>query len=47
MMKEKRGKSIMYEVLRSVSDLLFFAVAGVAIICGIMKMRSKKKDDDK
>lgn len=45
MMKEKGGKPIMYEMFRNVNDLLFFAVAGVAIICGIMKMRSKKKDD--
>lgn len=46
-MEEKRQKAIMYEVFRNVNDLLFFAVAWGAIICGIMKMKLKKKDNDK
>lgn len=37
----------MYEIVRNVSELLFIGIAGVAIISGIIRMRSKKKDDKK
>lgn len=35
----------MYEFLRSANDILFYVVAAVAIIGGIIKIKSKKKDD--
>lgn len=41
------GIIIMYELLKSGTDIIFYAVAAVAIIGAVIKIVKSKKDKDK